>query len=82
MLAIREELADALTGLLVPQDMGTPRLHITIQNKVEPAIAKALLAQLAAGFQPRPLDISELVLWRYLGGPWDEVQRWRFSGVR
>lgn len=82
LLAIREELADALTGLLVPQDMGTPRLHITIQNKVEPAIAKALLAQLAAGFQPRPLDISELVLWRYLGGPWDEVQRWRFSGVR
>ena len=82
MLAIRAAIAERFHGALTAQDRHPPRLHITIQNKVEPAIAKALLAQLAAGFQPRPLDISELVLWRYLGGPWDEVQRWRFSGVR
>jgi hypothetical protein len=66
----------------VPQDMGTPKLHITIQNKVEPVVAKALLAQLSASFQSRPLAIRELVLWRYLGGPWEQVQSWRFSGLR
>lgn len=82
LLAIRQELAEALHGLLVPQDMGTPKLHITIQNKVEPVVAKALLAQLTAEFEPRPLAIRELVLWRYLGGPWEAVQSWRFSGAR
>ncbi|MBK8375534.1 MAG: 2'-5' RNA ligase family protein [Sphingomonadales bacterium] len=82
LLAIRMELSDALHGLLVPQDMGTPKLHITIQNKVEPVVAKALLAQLSASFQSRPLAIRELVLWRYLGGPWEQVQSWRFSGLR
>jgi hypothetical protein len=80
LLAIREELAEALTGLLVPQDIGRPKLHITIQNKVDPAEAKALFAALSADFEPCPLAIAELVLWRYLGGPWEEVQRWRFSG--
>lgn len=80
LLAIRAELAEALTGLLVPQDMGTPKLHITVQNKVQPVEAKALHARLQAEISPRPLDIRDLVLWRYLGGPWQEVQRWRFSG--
>lgn len=82
LLSIREELADAMAGLLVPQDMGKPKLHITVQNKFEPVVAKALFAELGAAFHPRPLDIRELVLWRYLGGPWEEVQRWRFSGLR
>lgn len=82
LLAIRLDLVADFHGLLVPQDMGTPKLHITIQNKVEPAMAKSLLAQLSTTFHPRPLAIRELVLWRYLGGPWEAVQRWRFSGVR
>jgi hypothetical protein len=82
LLAIRMALADAFHGLLVPQDMPVPKLHITIQNKVEPAVAKRLFAELSVGFEPRPLVIKELALWRYLGGPWEAVQRWPFSGQR
>jgi hypothetical protein len=80
--AIREQLADSFYGLLTPQDMAMPKLHITIQNKVDTAIAKQVFASLSRGFQPRPLVIKELALWRYLGGPWEEVQRWSFSGQR
>jgi hypothetical protein len=82
LLAIRMELADGFHGLLIPQDMAVPKLHITIQNKVEPAVAKRLFVELSATFPPRPLAIKELVLWRYLGGPWEAVQRWSFSGSR
>lgn len=81
LLAMRDSLAADFAGLLTPQDQARPRLHITIQNKVEPAIAKRLHAALLAGFTPRPLAIKGLVAWRYLGGPWEEVQRWSFSGT-
>jgi 2'-5' RNA ligase superfamily len=82
LLSLRIELADSFHGLLMPQDMPVPKLHITIQNKVEPPVAKKLFAELSAAFQPRPLVIKELALWRYLGGPWEAVQRWSFSGRR
>lgn len=80
LLAIREVMAEGLHGLLTAQDQGRPRLHITVQNKVEPAAAKALLLQLTAAFLPRPLQITGLALHRYLGGPWEPIGDWRFRG--
>jgi hypothetical protein len=82
LLAIRDELAEGFTGLLNPQDQARPRLHITIQNKVEPAVAKALHAELSASFEPRPLAITGLAAWYYQGGPWEAIQSWSFSGRR
>jgi hypothetical protein len=82
LLAIREELAEGFTGLLTPQDQARPRLHITVQNKVEPSVAKALYAELSASFQPRPLAISALAAWYYRGGPWQAIQSWSFSGLQ
>ena len=35
LLAIRERIAEHFTGMLTAQDQGTPRLHITVQNKVD-----------------------------------------------
>jgi hypothetical protein len=81
LLAMRDELAEGFTGLLIPQDQARPRLHITVQNKVEPAVAKALHAELAASFQPRPLAITGLSAWYYQGGPWEAIQSWAFSGL-
>jgi 2'-5' RNA ligase len=78
--AIREELAAAFAGLLIPQDQSKPRLHITIQNKVEPAVAKALHAQLSIGFQPRPLAITGLAAHYYRGGRWEHIGSWKFRG--
>ena len=80
LLGLRDELAHDFRGLLIPQDQARPRLHITVQNKVEPPVAKALHATLSATFQPRPLAISGLAAHYYRGGPWEHIGRWHFRG--
>ncbi|MEP9402318.1 2'-5' RNA ligase family protein [Sphingomonas sp. VNH70] len=77
--AIRAELADAFSTMLVPQDRAGWRPHVTVQNKVEPAEAKALLARLSAGFLPRPVRIAGLASWWYRGGPWEALSRHMFA---
>lgn len=77
---IRHDLALALHGLLTPQDMAPWRPHVTIQNKVEPKAARGLQAQLRARFEPRPLVLKGLALWRYLDGPWEPVRQFVFRG--
>ena len=77
---IREGLAHDLYGLLGAQDAGGWRPHVTIQNKVAPKIARALIASLDQAFRPRPLAISGLGLHRYLGGPWEKVAAYPFRG--
>ena len=76
---IRGELAEAFAGLLTPQDAGGWRAHVTVQNKVEPPVAKALLAMLAAGFKPRPVAIAGLAAHWYRGGPWEPISRHMFA---
>lgn len=80
LLAIRERIADAFAADLVPQDQQRPRLHITIQNKVDPAVARALHAELSADFRPRPLAIAGLAVFFYRGGPWEPAGCWQFRG--
>lgn len=80
LLSIRDDLAEEFRGLLIPQDQARPRLHITVQNKVEPATAKTLHAELSADFRPRPLAISGLAAHYYRGGPWEHIATWKFRG--
>jgi hypothetical protein len=80
MLALRERLAERFHGLLTPQDQHAPRLHVTIQNKVERSEARALQQALAARIEPGPFAFRGLALHRYRGGPWETVQRWPFRG--
>ena len=80
LLSIRDELAEEFRGLLIPQDQARPRLHITVQNKVEPVVAKALHRELSAAFRPRPLAISGLSAHYYKGGPWERIGAWSFRG--
>ena len=77
---IREELADAFHGLLMPQDQTPWRPHITFQNKVKPGEARRLQQQLRATFEPRPLAIRALASWRYLDGPWEKIREHPFRG--
>jgi hypothetical protein len=79
--AIRGSLADCFRGLLTAQDGQGWRPHVTVQNKVEPKEARALLRSLEAQFRPRPLALSGLGLHRYLGGPWEALGRWSFRGT-
>lgn len=75
----RAELADAFASMLTPQDRAGWRPHVTVQNTVEPATAKALLAELSAGFSARPLKIAGLATWWYRGGPWEAFSRHMFA---
>jgi hypothetical protein len=77
---VRASLADALAGMLTPQDQSPWRPHVTIQNKVKPAVAKALLTQLLIGFRERPLRLVGLAAWYYRGGPWEPIAAFRFGG--
>ena len=78
--AVRAELVDALRGSLTQQDALGWRPHVTIQNKVPPKVARALLAELEAEFSPRPLTITGLAYHHYEGGPWRLGQRYAFRG--
>ena len=75
---VRRDLAEAFSGCLSAQDAQGWRAHVTIQNKVDPRVARDLLAEKEHHFRPRPVGIAGLALHRYLGGPWEFVQRWRF----
>ena len=76
--AIRHELAQQFHGLLTSQDRGPWVAHVTIQNKAEPRKARALLSQLRASFEPRPLAIAGLELIRYVEGEWEPLASYRF----
>ena len=78
--SVRAELAEAFRGSLTAQDGQGWRPHVTIQNKVAPKVARALLTELQAGFAPRALTIKGLGLHRYLGGPWEKVADYPFRG--
>ena len=72
------ELSRAFDSWLVPQDRQRFKAHVTIQNKVDPAEAKALRDRLRGEPAP-PAAVEGLILWRYLGGPWERVATCRFG---
>lgn len=80
LLEMRDELAEAFTGLLTPQDQRRPRLHITIQNKASSAEAKALYQAMVAELTGRKLTIAGLAVWHYRGGPWELATKAMFRG--
>jgi hypothetical protein len=75
---IREELVHDLHGLVGVQDRGGWRPHVTVQNKVEPSRARALMEQLDRSFTPRPLALSGMAIQRYLDGPWERIALYPF----
>jgi 2'-5' RNA ligase len=77
--AVRDRLAEAFAGLLTPQDAGGWRPHVTIQNKVQPNVAKLLLAELSRDFRPREVEVAGLATWWYRGGPWEPLSRHMFA---
>lgn len=76
---LRERLASAFEQLLIPQDLACWHPHVTIQNKVKPAAARVLKAQIEADFRPRRIVIAGLAAWWYRGGPWEPIAAYRFG---
>lgn len=75
----RAELARRWAPWLTPQDARPHAAHVTVQNKVTPEQARALLRALQASFVPGTVRATGLALWRYLGGPWEPLGTYRFS---
>jgi 2'-5' RNA ligase len=75
---LRAALSREFAGRLTAQDSQPWRPHVTVQNKVTPADARALLARLSASFVPFDAVALGLVLWRYRGGPWELADEYTF----
>ncbi len=78
--ALHRRLQMAWAAHLTPQDQQKLQPHITVQNKVDPAVARQLLADLQADFQPFAATGTGLKLWAYRGGPWELRAEFPFAG--
>jgi 2'-5' RNA ligase superfamily len=76
---LRERMASAFEQLLIPQDLAAWHPHVTIQNKVKPAAARALKTQIETEFRPRRIVIAGIAAWWYCGGPWEPIAAYRFG---
>jgi hypothetical protein len=79
LATFRARLAKGFEPFLTAQDRQGWRPHVTVQNKVAPDVARALHADLSAGFAPFHFTAPATLLWRYLGGPWAPVARLPFG---
>ncbi|MGE3690200.1 MAG: 2'-5' RNA ligase family protein [Novosphingobium sp.] len=82
MLQVRAAIAEHFHGALTAQDKHEPRLHITVQNKVTPAEARALQHELAGSLHPRPFRFPALGLHLYRETHWEPIGLWPFRGKR
>jgi 2'-5' RNA ligase len=80
LVALRRRLAAAWEAWLNAQDRQGYRPHVTIQNKVAPDVARQLFADLSASWAPLEARGEGLLLWRYLGGPWEQIGDFPFQG--
>jgi 2'-5' RNA ligase superfamily len=79
LAGLRDGLASAWEPWLTRQDRQRHAPHVTVQNKVDPAVARALHDRLLAGFAPESVRARGLGLWRYLGGPWEPLAELEFA---
>ncbi|MBF5043788.1 2'-5' RNA ligase family protein [Aggregicoccus sp. 17bor-14] len=73
--ALHAELARAFAPWLTPQDRQPLTPHVTLMNKATPEEARAALAELGRSWAPLATRGEALLLWRYLGGPWEPLGR-------
>jgi len=82
LVALRDALADRFHGLLSGGDAVPPRLHVTIQNKVDRPAARALQRALGASWHALDARIPALAVHRVVDGAWLPVGTWRFRQPR
>ncbi len=73
--SLQASLARSFDAWLTPQDRQPFRPHVTVMNKAPPEEAARAFAELGARWAPWHGQGEALLLWRYLGGPWEEVGR-------
>ena len=80
--ALHAEMVARLHGVLSAPDRARRKLHVTVQNKVTGAEAKALQAELAEAWQPGAFVFAGLSLHRFVEGRWEDAGTWPFRGPR
>ena len=78
LMKLHRQLAKVWQDWLTPQDRQKLWPHITVQNKVEAAKARALHEKLAESFAPFTVRATGLKLWEYKGGPWEWIKSFSF----
>lgn len=80
IIELHHLIADRMHGLLTQQDTRPLRLHVTIQNKVTMAAARALQAELEPTIQPLAFRFRGFGLYAWERGLWREVRVIPFRG--
>ena len=78
--AMHKQLQQQWDTWLIPQDRQKLWPHITVQNKVNPDVAKSLKEKLEQEFTPFEITGTGLSLFEYQGGPWKFIREFEFSG--
>ena len=80
MVALHEDLSERFHGLLTGQDNRKLRLHITVQNKVDRARARALQAELGETLERRSFRFHGFGLYAWEDGLWNPIAEYPFRG--
>ncbi|WP_334183641.1 2'-5' RNA ligase family protein [Novosphingobium sp.] len=80
MVDLHAVIAERMHGLLTDQDSRPLRLHITIQNKVAPAAARALQTELGPALTPRAFRFRGFGLYAWETGLWRPIRLLPFRG--
>ena len=67
---LRAKVMETMGDEFSRQDLQAFHPHVTVQNKVPPPDAAQLYERLSASFQKWNGYGEGLLIWRYLGGPW------------
>jgi 2'-5' RNA ligase len=81
LLAVRQDLATRWGAWLSRQDGQPFRPHVTVQNKVDPLVARATLTELRAALGGWTGTATGIALWHYEGGPWAPIRTVPFGGT-
>jgi 2'-5' RNA ligase len=76
--ALRAQLAVTFADALTPQDRAKWAPHVTIQNKVTAGEVRET-CEILARLTPPPVLAQGWTLWRYMQGPWEEVNTYVFA---
>ena len=79
LASLRARLANGWADWLTGQDRQRHQPHVTVQNKVEPAQARLLQAELTRDFRPFQVEARGVSLWHYMGGPWEPAGKFAFT---
>lgn len=76
---LRERLKNEWLDDLTNQDRQKFKPHVTVQNKVQPDVARRSFEELSENFQARDGAGIGIELWRYLNGPWELLEFFPFE---